>query len=1310
MSDAAKILQELEPRLANVMQVDRFRLRRQWREIQQAIAQGRDVSHRLPKYAEQVRKSCELRTRRAAGRPAMRAQTDLPILEYKTEIAAAIERHQVVIVCGETGSGKSTQLPQICLEMGRGISAFIGHTQPRRIAARTIASRLAQELGTTIGQAVGFKVRFTDATRPETYIKLMTDGILLAETQHDRFLDQYDTIILDEAHERSLNIDFLLGYLKRLLPRRPDLKLIITSATINAERFREHFSRAGDDVPVITIPGRTYPIETIYRPPVGEEGSEPDWLEGVLDAVDELSTYGSGDMLIFLPTERDIHTTAKALRGRMLSGPAADRNTEILPLYARLSDKDQQRVFSVQGRRKIVLATNVAESSLTVPNIRYVIDTGTARISRYSARSRTQRLPIEAISKASADQRAGRCGRVGPGVCLRMYSAEDYLSRDAETPPEIQRTNLAHVILQTLALGLGTIEEFPFLDPPKAGTIQDGYNTLFELGAVDENRNLTKLGKELSRLPVDPRIGRMLLASRDEHCLTEMLIIASAMEVADPRDRPVDKQQAADEKHAQWAHEDSDFLSYLKLWDFYHQLREKLSANQLRKACLQNFLSWMRMREWVDVHQQLLQLLDELGVKPTPRRDDYASIHRALLTGLLSGIALKGDDFEYTAAGGGQFRLWPGSSLFGKKPEWIVAGEMVETQRRYLRTVARIQPEWIEPLAGHLLKRSYSEPQWDRKRGCTIANEKVNLFGLTIVPRRAVRYTPIDAVVSREIFIRSGLLPVEVDFTAGFLEHNQQLLDELQQEQAKTRQFDYWLGDEARYQFYDERIPSDVSDVPTLNRWRKEAERENPRVLFMSKQDLLPEGADDVAAQNFPDELRISQMKLPLDYHLEPGAEEDGVTLTVPREALAQLDSRRLGWLVPGLLEEKIAALLRTLPKESRRMFVPVNESAKQIISKLRFGEGDLLDQLSRTIREHFGEHVPTELFDEQKLPRHLRMNVKVIDEKGKVQTVGRDVEDMRRQLGGTQNPQAPTTMHVPEWEQDGITTWEWDQLPAQVRLERGGLVWTGFPSLIDRGTTVSLRLADSLNQAERQTRVAIRRLFVLAHQRPIKTQIQWIPKLDKISLLATGITGFSLREQLADLLVDRALFGDEKSEQNKIPRTKGEFDRRMKEGSQQLSLVVQEIAPWLLPIFEGYRQTRQLLDRKPLPAYLYSVDDMREQLNLLMVPDFLTSTPWVWLTQYPRYFSAIRYRWEKLTAGGLERDRRGFAEIVPRLTLYRQQRTRLDQQGGYDVRLEYYRWMLEEFRVSLFAQPLGVAIPVSAKRLDEQWSRVGRP
>ncbi|MEX0727904.1 MAG: ATP-dependent RNA helicase HrpA [Planctomycetaceae bacterium] len=1302
-------LKNLEPRLALVMQADRFRLRRQYRELQQAVNQKRDVSQRLQRFAEHVEKSCELRTRRAAGRPVPRGDVDLPIIEYKAEIAAAIEKHQVVIVCGETGSGKSTQLPQICLEMGRGIAGFIGHTQPRRIAARTIAARLADELGTTVGRHVGFKVRFTDATKPETYIKLMTDGILLAETQHDRFLDRYDTIILDEAHERSLNIDFLIGYMKRLLPRRPDLKLIITSATINAERFREHFLRNGEDVPVIVIPGRTYPIEQLYRPLIDEEGNEPDWLEGVLDAVDEVSTYGPGDMLIFLPTERDIHTTAKALRGRLLSGPGSDRNTEILPLYARLSDKDQQRVFSTQGRRKIVLATNVAESSLTVPNIRYVIDTGTARISRYSARSRTQRLPIEAVSKASADQRAGRCGRVGPGVCLRLYSQQDYLSRDAETPPEIQRTNLAHVILQTLALGLGTIEEFPFLDPPKAGTIQDGYNTLFELGAVDDERKLTKLGKELSRLPVDPRIGRMLLAARDEHCLHEMLIIAAALEVADPRDRPIDKQQAADEAHAQWDHEESDFLSYLKLWDFYHDLREKLSGGQLRKACLQNFLSWMRMREWIDVHQQLLQILDELRIKPTPRANDYAAIHRALLTGQLSGIALKGDDFEYTAAGGGQFRIWPGSSLLGKKPAWIVAGEMVETHKRYLRTVAKIQPEWIEPLAGHLIKKSHSEPHWNRKRGCAMAYEKVNLFGLTIVPRRAVNYAPIDAVVAREIFIRDGLLPGEVDITASFLDHNQLVLEELQQEQAKTRQFDYWLGDEARFEFYDLRIPKDVCDVATLNRWRKDAERENPLVLCMSKEDLLPEGSDDVAAQNFPDELRISQMKLPLDYHLEPGSEEDGVTLTVPREALSQLDGRRLGWLVPGLLEEKIAALLRTLPKEVRRMFVPVNDTAKQLVTKIRFGEGEMVAQLSQTIREVFKEHVPPELFDEQKLPRHLRMNVKVIDEKGKVVTAGREVDDIRRQLGGGQSPQDGASMRVPEWENDDITTWIWDQLSPQVRLERNGIAWTGYPTLIDRGTSVSLRLANSAEQAERQTQAAIRRLFVLSHPRPIKTQIQWIPKFDKIALLATGIKDFSLRDQLADLLADRALFGDEKGEAKKIPRVRGEFDRRMKDAVNRLSMAVQEVSPWLLPIFEGCRQTRQLLERKPLPAQAYAIEDMREQLASLMTPDFLTSTPWPWLTQYPRYFSAIKYRWEKLNAGGLDRDRRSFAEFAPRLQLYRQHRDRLTEHNGFDPRLDYYRWMLEEFRVSLFAQPLGVAIPVSAKRLDEQWTRVGK-
>ena len=760
------------------------------------VPEARDK--RLEKFHADLTRSCQKYDQRLRGIPKLTFDDELPVVQRKDEIAAAIRDHQVIVVCGETGSGKSTQLPKICLELGRGIAGLIGHTQPRRIAARSVATRIAEELSVQVGREVGFRVRFADATSQQTYIKLMTDGILLAETQSRPFLDDYDTIIVDEAHERSLNIDFLLGNLHRLVAKRRELKVIITSATIDAERFADHFRSVVGTVPVLEVSGRTYPVEMLYRPPSpDEEGDEPDWPKAIADAVEEVCSYGPGDVLLFMPTEREIHEASKALRGRTFAGSKPD----ILPLYARLSAAEQQRVFQSTGNRRIVIATNVAESSLTVPGIRYVVDTGTARLSRYSPKSTLQRLPIEPVSQASADQRAGRCGRVGPGVCIRLFSEEDYLSRERYTPPEILRSNLANVILQTKTLGLGNIEDFPFLEPPKPDAIKDGYRTLFELGAVTEDHKLTEIGRKLARLPVDPRIARIIWAAEEENCLGEVLIIASALEVQDPRERPLEKQQQADECHKRFADEDSDFLADLKLWDFFHKLKGELSKGQLHKACHQNFLSWTRMREWVDVHAELVEIVDESIVKqqrnakeeaasgrnrsvpprsvaPTKsrtwtqpatsdkpnvnntfvRRHDVAAIHRALLTGYLSSIAFKTETGEYLAPGGMKAYLWPGSGLAAKKPKWIVAAELVETTRRFLRTTAKIDPAWIEPLAGHLIDRSYSEPHWDTESLAVMAYEKVTLFGLVLVPRRRIRYSRIEPVKSREMFIQHALV------------------------------------------------------------------------------------------------------------------------------------------------------------------------------------------------------------------------------------------------------------------------------------------------------------------------------------------------------------------------------------------------------------------------------------------------------------------------------------------------------------------------------------------------------------------------
>ncbi len=995
MSETTSISQ-LERDIRQAMGAERFRLRRRLRNIRDAQKAGKPFDRNLSRLARDVEKSVQQRKDRTSNVPATRYDPELPITAKKDEIAAAIREHQVIVVCGETGSGKSTQLPKICLEIGRGIDGMIGHTQPRRIAARSVSARIAEELGSPLGQQVGFKIRFTDATKPSTYIKLMTDGILLAESQNDRFLNQYDTIIIDEAHERSLNIDFLLGYIKRLLPKRRDLRLIITSATIDAARFSEHFAGDSGPAPVLEVSGRTYPVETRYRPLISEDPEdegEPDPMDCLKAAVDELALEKpAGDMLIFLPTERDIREAAQTLRGHKIPLDAPGRLTDILPLYGRLSTKEQNRVFQPSKWRRIVLATNVAESSLTVPGIRYVIDTGTARISRYSARSQVQRLPIEPISQASADQRKGRCGRIGPGICIRLYSEEDYESRDRFTPPEIQRTNLASVILQTMSLDLGHLEDFPFLDPPKSSVIRDGYKTLFELGALDEKECLTDIGKQLSRLPVDPRIGRMILAGEAENCLHEVLIIASALELQDPRERPLDKQQAADAAHEQFKHEDSDFLSHLKLWDFYHKLRGDVSRSRLRKACRQHFLSYNRLREWADIYQQLLRLVEEAGFKLQKRKDDFEAIHRALLTGLLSNIAYRAETFEYTGAGGTKFQLWPGSGLFEKKPKWVLAAELVETNRRYLRTAAKLNPNWIEPLAGHLINKSHSEPHWDAEAGSVMAFEKVSLFGLTIVPRRSVRYGPIDPVKSRELFIQHGFVEGEMETRLEFFAHNRKLLDEVAGLQAKSRQRDLLLGEAAQFEFYDKRLPADVFDVQSLERWWKDAKHREPRLLFMSKSDLLKEGGEVLADDDFPNALTIDRMRLPLEYHLEPGSAEDGITLVVPKEGVNQLDPQRLGWLVPGLLEEKITALIKSLPKDLRRNFVPAPDTAKEVLKVLHFGQGDMTAEVAKVLSRIAGEPIPPSAFDTARLPSHLRMNVRVVDETGEALAAGRDL------------------------------------------------------------------------------------------------------------------------------------------------------------------------------------------------------------------------------------------------------------------------------------------------------------------------------
>lgn len=1358
---------EIENALKRTMLVDRQRLRRMWDGLLSAERKQQPHDRNLGRFQEELAKSCRAREQRFNARPIPKYDDALPVCQRREEISAAIRDHRVVVLCGETGSGKSTQLPKICLDLGRGIDGLIGHTQPRRIAARSVAARVAEELGVTVGREVGFKVRFTDATSPQTYIKLMTDGILLAETQHDRWLDQYDTIIVDEAHERSLNIDFLLGNLHRLVLKRRELKVIITSATIDAHRFADHFRSVAGEVPVLEVSGRTYPVDIRYRPPQpDEDGGEPDIQQAVADAVEEVASLGPGDVLVFMPTEREIHEASKTLRGRTFGGA----KPELLPLYARLSAQEQQRVFQPARSRRIVIATNVAESSLTVPGIRYVVDTGTARISRYAPKSKLKRLPIEAISRASADQRAGRCGRVGPGVCIRLFSEEDYRSRERFTAPEILRSNLADVILQTKTLGLGAIEDFPFLEPPKPEAIRDGYKTLFELGAVTEQHELTEMGRRLARLPVDPRIARIVWAAHEEHCLSEILIIASALELQDPRERPLEKQQQADEAHKRFADEESDFLSYLKLWDFYHEQKSKLSHSQLRKACVQNFLSWTRMREWVEVHAELVEIVrDSLGdgrasVQKSPavskpskpnnpapnadsstkrtsavdwtRRNDFGAIHRALLTGFLSSIALKTETNEYLVAGGQKAFLWPGSGSASKKPKWIVAAELVETTRRFVRTVARIDPNWIEPLAGHLMNRSYSEPHWDPEALAVLAYEKVSLFGLPIVARRQVRYGRIDAAKSREMFLWHGLVqgewgtiestgadasPTHRDSNSGrrgsqsvapskaanampeFLVKNRDLLKRLSELQARVRRGSLLKEDDAFFEFYSERIPADIVDGYQLTQWLRTATPDQRKRLIMTDVDVLEEGAVVSTKEAYPDSVSMRGLALPLEYRLDPGSVDDGVTITVPQEGLNQLDGERLGWLVPGLIEEKIAGLLKSLPKEFRRVLVPIPETAARVMKVIRFGEGSVAESVARAIEQIAGISVPRDELRDDRLPAHLRMQIRVTDGDGNVVTAGRDLVNLRQEMGGIAASRFSAERDV-RWSRDGITKWDFGLIPQEVDVKRSGIALKGYPTLIDNGIdTVSLRLVDAPQRAMHELRFGVRRLTCLAMSRELKQHVDHLPQLNNWILLAkTFPQPFPFRQQVAELIADRAFLPDAR-----LPRSEVEFNDCLRAGRVRLGSAAAEVSQLLAPLFVNFAEIRKTWEKTAAPQWNASRQDVHAQLGHLFAPGFLIRTPWPWLQQYPRYSKGIVLRLQKLTSGAGARDAQQLAVLLPRCQRAFERLKQHRERQLYDPELESYRWMIEEFRISLFAQELGTAVAVSDKRLDQQWLKV---
>ena len=1422
----------------------------------------------LSKVEEKYKKSHEIFLKRLAALPKPEFDNTLPVHEKLEEIKKAIAENQVTIICGETGSGKTTQLPKICLELGRGAAGLIGHTQPRRLAARSVAERIAEELKSEIGSAVGYKVRFTDHTSRDACVKLMTDGILLAETQTDRYLAAYDTIIIDEAHERSLNIDFLLGYLKQLLPRRPDLKVIITSATIDAERFSQHFNGA----PVLEVSGRTYPVEILYRPLTSkdEDDAEVELTDAIVDAADELARHGEGDILVFLPGEREIREAAEALRKSTLR-----RNDEILPLFARLSHAEQHKIFHPTGaKRRIVLATNVAETSLTVPGIKYVIDTGLARVKRYSARAKVEQLHVEKISQAAARQRSGRCGRVSAGVCIRLFSEEDFNSRPEFTDPEIVRSNLAAVILRMAALKLGDVAAFPFLEMPDSRYINDGFQVLLELGAVNEHNGLTKLGEQMARLPIDPKIARILLAAKKHDCMAEILVIASALSIQDPRERPLEARDAAAKAHERFTDKQSDFLAYLNIWDSFQRERDKgLSNKQLVQWCRQYFLSHLRMREWRELHHQLAQTAIEMGLttkeaafrRPPEVRQltssenagdqdlsaklkqkqldkkqhraqiraakeaGYEQIHRALLTGLIANVGMKSPDGnDYTGARGSRFHLFPASALFKAKPKWVMAAELVETTKLYARDVAAIQPEWIEQEAPHLVRYHYFEPHWEQKRGEVIASERVTLYGLTVLPRRPVSYGIIAPEEAREIFIRSALVAQECDLKADFFVHNKKLIKEITELEHKSRKQDVLVDDEALFAFYNERLPDfytadavsdglhtesslhskrlpensqqttpspagegwgegktvaaqtnfsaatanplsnplpqereqsaaastvsgslhnvgcvaqvthadskdtdnrvrepsshtlqNVSDDPkpkkqpapqknrlkplpladirTFQAWLKTAERDNPRLLFLSRDDLMQHAAAHITEEQFPKHWQTADGKFKLSYRFEPHHPLDGVTLTLPLTVLNRISPAALEWLVPGMIREKIQLQIKALPKQIRRICVPVPEFITQFLSQNPDRNAPILPQLAQAIAKTAGdirilEQINQDEWAAFRLPEHCYFNLRIIDDGGQELAMGRDLIQIQQQLGKA----AATTFrdNTQEFERDNVTAWDIGTLPESIKFARGKQQLTGYLGLQkEKDGRIALRLFDTSAAAEQAHRLGVIELMKLQLKEQVKDLNKGIQGFTQAAMLLKHINADTLRDDLTQAVCDRAFIGEDE-----LPRNEKAFKEQIKRARSRLPAVKEALSRYLQETAAAYAELNGKLGKHPLTHLL------RQRLQTLLAAGFATRTPWAQWPRLPIYLKAMTLRLEKYSSNPA-RDAAREADIQELEQMWQEKTDGLVKQGQpVSDDLAAFKWMIEELRVSLFAQELKTPYPVSVKRLLKEW------
>ncbi|MGO3437911.1 ATP-dependent RNA helicase HrpA [Serratia liquefaciens] len=1227
---------------------------------------------------------------RAASCPKVTYPENLPVSQKKQDILQAIRDHQVVIVAGETGSGKTTQLPKICLELGRGVKGLIGHTQPRRLAARTVANRIADELETPLGGSVGYKVRFNDQVGENTLVKLMTDGILLAEIQQDRLLMQYDTLIIDEAHERSLNIDFILGYLRELLPKRPDLKVIITSATIDPQRFSRHFNNA----PIIEVSGRTYPVEVRYRPVVDDaDDTDRDQLQAIFDAVDELGREGPGDILIFMSGEREIRDTADALNRLNLP------HTEVLPLYARLSNSEQNRVFQSHHGRRIVLATNVAETSLTVPGIKYVIDPGTARISRYSFRTKVQRLPIEPVSQASANQRKGRCGRVSDGICIRLYSEQDFLSRPEFTDPEILRTNLASVILQMTSLGLGDIAAFPFVEAPDKRNILDGVRLLEELGAIKTADNghyqLTPQGRQLAQLPIDPRLARMVLEAQKSGSVREVMIITAALSIQDPRERPMDKQQASDEKHRRFADKDSDFLAYVNLWDWLKEQQKEHSSSQFRRLCRNDFLNYLRVREWQDIYTQLRQVVKELGLPVNSEPSDYRSVHTALLTGLLSHIGQKdADKQEYTGARNARFSIFPGSGLFKKPPKWTMVAELVETSRLWGRIAARIEPEWIEPLAQHLVKHSYSEPHWSKSQGAVMATEKVTLFGLPIVAARQVNYSTIDPLLCRELFIRHALVEGDWQTRHAFFSANLKLRAEVEELEHKSRRRDILVDDETLFSFYDQRIPSEVISGRHFDNWWKNAAKQNADLLSFEKEMLIKDGANKVSALDYPNTWHQGNLKLRLTYQFEPGTDADGVTVHIPLPILNQVEDQGFEWQIPGIRRELVIALIKSLPKPVRRNFVPAPNYAEAFLGRVTALELPLLDALERELRRMTGVTVSRDDWQWEQVPDHLKMTFRVVGEKHKTLLEGKNLTALKLQL---KDKVQETLSAVADdgLEQSNLHIWSFGKLPEFYEQKRGGYSMKAYPALVDEKDSVAIRLFDSEQEQQQAMWQGTRRLLLLNIPSPIKYLHEKLPNKAKLGLY------FNPYGRVLDLIDDCISCGIDKliAEHGGPVWQEEDFARLQEKVRAELNETVVGVAKQVEQILTAVFNINKRLKGRVDISLALALSDIKNQLGGLVYRGFVTNNGWKRLSDTLRYLQAIERRLEKL-ATDPHRDRAQMLRVEQVQQAWQQWLNKLPPKRQQDEEVKEVRWMIEELRVSLFAQQLGTPYPISDKRI----------